>query len=673
MKFSEFLKTQIDNKLPVQLIKDNFAYFKNTFNLPNKDVIYNNLIDNIVWILETKYGQFELRYNNNRIALNELILILSTQIPQFLFIQKKQLLEALDFFGDINNWGYVAKENVKRVLTGESDGVDSTGYVPIDNDEQQAYSKDTNTIRTKNDDNVDTKTQTTDFLKYFQEMKWNTASLNLPVILRPYLQLFNLINAGVDNIKEQWAWDADLNAVYVEIDKTNDKVIQLNTTIDNAVETVNNMGVLVESANTKAEAALTKVNTFDGRINTNADGITNLNNTKANKTDVFTKSESDNKYAVKAITNSFTAFQNFDQGLNARGDVNIYNDKKFKIGWTPDDVKFEIAPASGENRTTRITLKSGHNLEINQVKTPTNGDQAANKSYVDNKFSGTYTKTESDNKFGLKSVVENNTTRIVGIEDGLRNGNILNYTGPWNSGSTYKIGQAVTKTNKWFVSNVNDNRNHEPDLQGSNQYWELISSGPSVVLDDYYTKNQSDSRYGRISDVQSNTSSITNLSNTKADRSEVYTKSVIDSLKREIYNDMYPVGSLVMTSDGSTHPMVNRYPSKFQELSESDIAYLAIGNNSSSSNRTSFVINQNQLPNVNFVHNHGFGFRTRSNLRPWNFGNGGNVWDGERWEDTGTQYQNIYLNGNVPQQPINIDIKPKTLKIRVWKVISSIM
>lgn len=554
MIFKLFLKQEIEGKLPIAKVKEDFAYFKNIFKYAEKSGdLYNNLIDNIFWLLEAKFGSFEMLYTDNSVAYNELNLILATQIPQFLFIQKKQIAESLDIFADINNWGYTTKDLVKRQLIGDEVNLTSTNYIPIDNQNADPYSQDKNDKNKNSKEEAEVKRLANDFLSYFGRIKWDIASIDLTTILKPYYSLFILIDFNLVEDKSSSNLEED--------------VYQLKE----------QMKVVIEEI------------------------ATNEENIATNTTNIATN------------TNSLV-------------------DAKNKIQTNKQD----IATLNRELATT--------NNRFNQYYTSTQ---------LDTKFNNIYTKPESDDKFGAKITVANNTQRITNIETGLRNGNIVNYVGEWNSSTTFNLAQATTFRDKWFVSKINNNINNQPDVQGSNQYWELLSSGPSVNLDDYYTKTESDSRFANINNV--------------------YTKSFIDSLKRDIYNDMYPVGSLVITSDGTTHPIVNRYPSSFTELSDSDIAYLAIGTNSSYSNSTSFTIQREQLPNLNFSHSHGYVVYDRQNAQPWNFGNGGNVWNGFTTRNLRSDREEIYLNGNVSQQSINLQIKPKTLKIRVWKVISNIM
>lgn len=152
--------------------------------------------------------------------------------------------------------------------------------------------------------------------------------------------------------------------------------------------------------------------------------------------------------------------------------------------------------------------------------------------------------TNSTNIVNLNNVKADKTAlevvdnKVDGVINGLQNGNIVNYTGTWSSSTTYNIAQAVTFNNKWYVSNVNNNVNHTP-TGSSDAYWELLSE-PTINLNPYLTKSEANSTYATInttnsisSRVSSAETSITNLTNNKADRSYVdnnfYNKQKINS------------------------------------------------------------------------------------------------------------------------------------------------
>lgn len=233
----------------------------------------------------------------------------------------------------------------------------------------------------------------------------------------------------------------------------------------------------------------------------------------------------------------------------------------------------------------------------------------------------------------------------------MQNGNIINYTGAWSSTKTYSLGQCVTYNDKWYVSNLNNNTNHTPQAT-SDTWWEILSE-PTITLSDYYTKVESDTRF----------------------------------MLNTMLNTMFPVGSIVMTGDGSVHALAIVYPSKLAEVTDSDIAYLAIGNNSSSSNSGSFTIQQNQLPNLRYALDWTC-FTKDGSTSITAASNPNNLLTGVyRNEVKKTyNYQNFHtdaavnkvgytfqLNGGVNQIPITYTVKPKTVKVRMWRVISQLV
>lgn len=269
--------------------------------------------------------------------------------------------------------------------------------------------------------------------------------------------------------------------------------------------------------------------------------------------------------------------------------------------------------------------------------------------------------TNTQNITNNTGKISTNATNITNIDNklnnvisGLQNGNLINYTGAWSSSKTYNIGQCVTYNDKWYVSNLNNNTNHTPQST-SDTWWEILSE-PSINLTDYYTKVESDNRF----------------------------------LLKTMINTMFPVGSVVMTADGSVHAMVTAYPNKFTEITDSDVSYLAIGSGSGgTSNTGTFTIQQNNLPNIYWAWSMDWntGITTNeTNLQTYTHGGSARMDISNTKEsnhknsafsnNSGARFSiltKIYLNGNVAQTPINLNIKPKTLKIRMWRVISQLV
>ena len=238
MLFSTFLNTNLSdqNITPKVKIKNDFEHYKQLLNWSGKsEMIYNNLIDNILWILETKYGKFNLRYTDNVVSYNELNIILSQQLPQWLFIQKKQALENLETFASLNNWGSVVKDRVYRNINGNESVDNSVSFVPIDSPSADPYEKSGVSRNLSNQDNTEEDKQTVDYLYWFSRMKWQTASIELNTILKPYLGLFILMgNADLAvPIKED-----QFETLQSQIVNTNDRIDQVVTAVDGEIERV---------------------------------------------------------------------------------------------------------------------------------------------------------------------------------------------------------------------------------------------------------------------------------------------------------------------------------------------------------------------------------------------------------------------------------------------------
>lgn len=250
-----------------------------------------------------------------------------------------------------------------------------------------------------------------------------------------------------------------------------------------------------------------------------------------------------------------------------------------------------------------------------------------------------------------KTALEAVDNKVDGVITGLQDGNIVNYTGTYNSATNYNIGQCVTYNDKWYVSNQNNNVGHTP-TGSSDNYWELLSE-PTINLNPYLTKSEASTTY----------------------------------LLKTMLNTLYPVGSNVMTTNGSTHALVNMFPTKFKELSDNDIAYLAIGTNSSNSNTSSFTIQQNNLPNIKYSLSWTCFTKDGSTSITADSNPNNLLTNVNRREVKKTyNYSNFHtdaavdkasytfqLNGNVNQSPITYTIKPKTLKIRMWEVIANLI
>ena len=296
-----------------------------------------------------------------------------------------------------------------------------------------------------------------------------------------------------------------------------------------------------------------------------------------------------------------------------------------------------------------------------------------------------YQKSESDNRFGTLTQQQTNTqniqtnqNNIQQITNSLQSANFVLYKGVYSSTTTYNLAEAVTYNNNWYVSNQANNLNHTPQ-NTSDAYWELLTTPPSVNLANYYTIPQADAKFATITTTNNLSGQIGHIN------------SVLQTqyLEKTIINTLFPVGSNVMTTNGQIHALVVKYPSKFRELTDTDIAYLAIGNNSSNSNTSSFTINQNNLPNIYWAWsmdwNNGITIN-ETNLQTYTHGGSArmdisntkesNHKNSASANNSGARFSiltKIYLNGNVSQIPISYMVKPKTKKIRMWEVIANII
>lgn len=248
----------------------------------------------------------------------------------------------------------------------------------------------------------------------------------------------------------------------------------------------------------------------------------------------YTKQEADNKYAIKSQTNSFTEPQNFDSDINIRGanpdnkiwfsNFNYANKNisavKFVKGSGTNLLQIEV---NNNDNTSAISAPGTNNkLAVSNLRNPVNANDAANKAYVDSQIT-TVNNTINSKDTAMSNRVNAVDTKLNGVIDGLQNGNIVNYVGNWDANTTYKIGQAITHNDLWFVSNKNNNRGHQP-TNTSDEWWELLTTPPSVNLADYYTKNESNQRYYTKSDADGRFANINNVYN----KSEVYTKTEVD-------------------------------------------------------------------------------------------------------------------------------------------------
>lgn len=196
-------------------------------------------------------------------------------------------------------------------------------------------------------------------------------------------------------------------------------------------------------------------------------------------------------------------------------------------------------------------------------------------------------------------------------------------------------------------------------------------------------------------DENDNVKTITNKEYVDRRISEMLAGSATDATKlAEFFNNMYPIGSVVYTSSKTSdvppvHKLVQLYPDCFEEIEQDggwytrdEPCFLALhstkGGYFGSNTRT---INRSHLPNLDFTHRH------TSGVPVWREGGRTNFF-GVASQNTSKQLSlldgasrtssdsavtsdtTLKLNGGVSQQ--SMDITPKRIIVRMWKVIRTI-
>lgn len=364
MVFSTFLKTNIESLgvTPKQKIKQDFIHYKQVLNWSGKsDLIYENLIDNIIWILETKYAKFNLRYTSSLVAYNELNIILSQQLPQWLFIQKKQALENLDTFADLNNWGSVVKDRITRAINGNESGSSLSSYVPIDNVNADPYEKNGTEKRAYSNDEVDETKQTVDYLYWFSRMKWQTASIDLNTILKPYLGLFILV-ANTDlatPIKED-----QFETLQNQIVSTNDRIDQVVTAVDDEIERVDSkIDREVRRVDSKIDREVGRVDREVGRVDRDISSI---------RTEIA--SHDLNNVARRNTENTFTNQNVFENRVFFNNEVIT---QSVELSQPPTNPNHAIPLGTAEALVNEAKDEINHSIDIVSNNTLQNADAIA--------------------------------------------------------------------------------------------------------------------------------------------------------------------------------------------------------------------------------------------------------------------------------------------------------
>lgn len=306
MRFSTFLQVDVGGWKPKERVKIEFQHYKDVFGLPDKtDILYDNLINNVFWLLEAKFARFQFRYKSYPVCYNEFNLIISRQIPQFLLIQKKQLLEKLEVFGELKNWGRNDIEEVERVLKTTDNNSNETGFVPIDVDQTDPYSKDTSSRKSLGEDKGKVNKNVVDYLEFFDRLRWEVGELELEKIFKPYYDLFfdiqmcdtELTPTVYDELKSL----IDINEQNIEFNRVNIEIIYQE--LQQIQNDFGNYYTKPEIDN-KFDEKADKTDTYTkAEVNAKDD-------LKADKVDTYTKTETDNKLDLKADK---TELQNYYQ------------------------------------------------------------------------------------------------------------------------------------------------------------------------------------------------------------------------------------------------------------------------------------------------------------------------------------------------------------------------
>lgn len=224
------------------------------------------------------------------------------------------------------------------------------------------------------------------------------------------------------------------------------------------------------------------------------------------------------------------------------------------------------------------------------------------------------------------------------------------FFGAYKPDVEYRRGD-ITSFNKKYYVYINDTptSNNNPTNE---TFWEEYST---TIDKEIYSKKEVDDNF--VSKV--------NLEN------NYYNKQELDMKQKQIINITNPIGSLLFTYNGEEHYLVKQNPTAFEEILDNELLYLAIGKTSGIEGTNSIKLQKNNLPNVDLSHYHDFTYNgTTTDVVNYQLGaqsqQGPVSMDGIR---SSTSRITLNLN-NQEQQPL--EIKPKALKIRAWKVIGNI-
>lgn len=326
MRFLTFLETALSSgNTPSVQIKQDLSVWKDTFNFATKtDEIYNSLINNIITILTSKFKDFKIIYKSVDKMYDELKLTLIPQLPQFMMIQKKQLIENLNTFAELNNWGDNVKNSVLRTLNLQDTSENNTGYIPIDGNEKDPYSSNDASLNRKSTDSNETQTNAVNYLQFYSMLSWNIADIELDSILKPYYKLFVLydypmedtytssdiddLQTQIDNLKKVDEMIGETIDEHQTLIENNTSSIDANTQLINQnTQSINEHHTLIENNTSSIDANTQLINQNTQTINNNTQQI------MINTQDINNINDTMRRVAKIDISNRWTAEQNIPQ------------------------------------------------------------------------------------------------------------------------------------------------------------------------------------------------------------------------------------------------------------------------------------------------------------------------------------------------------------------------
>lgn len=461
MKFKDFLDSLLpgDNVLPIDKLKSDLETFKAAFNYAEKtDEIYNNLIDNIVKLLRIKFGEYEIIYTSPNVMYNELLITLNPQLPQFLMIQKKQLIESLDTFGNLNNWGDVLKDNVKRALNLSDVSNNQTSYVPIDGANKDPYSVNDVDNRREQSETTDVSRLATDYLTFYKKIRWNIASIELNKIYADYIKLFKIyyqydsygltVNGNIYDSVQQNTKNIEMLAE--ELDNTNH---QVGTNTSNIVLNANNIQANLSSISQNKNdlvAISAKVDNNTANISTNTQAIANINTNLADN--YYQKSESDNRFGT--LTQQQTNTQNIQTNQNNIQQItNSLQSSNFVLykGVYSSTTTYNLADAVTYNNNWYVSNQANNLNHTPQNTSDAYWELLTTPPSVN--LANYYTIPQADAKFATITTTNDLNTRLSRAETtlGTNSTNIVNLENKTNS----------------LSSRITNNQNNINNLQSS--------------------------------------------------------------------------------------------------------------------------------------------------------------------------------------------------------------